>query len=199
MDRIEIVEKLREKADVTYEEAKAALEQSDWDMLDAMVLLEKNGKVKQETGSYSTKSKGNKNREYYDMPKDTTGIGDICRKLFKWLGKLIQKGNRNTINADRYGERIISVPVTAFALVVLVGFWGIIPIMVVGLFFGFSYSFSGPDLGRDDFNDVIGKATKVAESIKDEFKEHVESGENKNEESKENKTGESEENKNEDK
>ena len=40
MDHYEMVENLRTKANVTYEEAKAALEASDWDMLDALVLLE---------------------------------------------------------------------------------------------------------------------------------------------------------------
>ena len=44
MEMIEKVERLREKAEVTYEEAKAALEQSDGDLLDAMVLLERQGK-----------------------------------------------------------------------------------------------------------------------------------------------------------
>ena len=46
MDHFEMVEKLRTKANVTYEEAKAALEASDWDILDALVLLESEGKVK---------------------------------------------------------------------------------------------------------------------------------------------------------
>ena len=46
MEMIEKVERLREKAEVTYEEAKAALEQSDGDLLDAMVLLERQGKVR---------------------------------------------------------------------------------------------------------------------------------------------------------
>ena len=45
MDNLEKVEKLRERANVSYEEAKAALEQSDWDLLDAMVKLEKSGKT----------------------------------------------------------------------------------------------------------------------------------------------------------
>ena len=39
MDHFEMVEKLRAKANVSYEEAKAALEASDWDILDALVLL----------------------------------------------------------------------------------------------------------------------------------------------------------------
>ena len=37
MEQLEKVEKLRERADVSYEEAKEALEACDWDLLDAMV------------------------------------------------------------------------------------------------------------------------------------------------------------------
>ena len=44
MERMEMVEKLRLKAQVSYEEAKLALENSDWDLLDALVYLEKEGK-----------------------------------------------------------------------------------------------------------------------------------------------------------
>lgn len=172
MDRIDMVEKLKEKANVSYEEAKAALELTDWDILEAVIYLEKEGKVNQETGSYSTKGyRAMRGKDYYDIPHDTTGIGDMCRKFVKWVGKLIKKGMANNINADRYGERVISVPVTLFVIILICGFWAVIPIMIVGLFFGFAYSFSGPDLGRDDVNDVIGKATKVADNIKEEFRD----------------------------
>ena len=44
MDQLEKVDKLRERANVSYEEAKEALEASNWDLLDAMVYLEKHGK-----------------------------------------------------------------------------------------------------------------------------------------------------------
>ena len=40
MDRFEMTDKLSQKANVSYEEAKAALEASNWDLLDAMILLE---------------------------------------------------------------------------------------------------------------------------------------------------------------
>lgn len=40
MEQLEKVEKLRARANVTYEEAKEALEASNWDLLDAMVYLE---------------------------------------------------------------------------------------------------------------------------------------------------------------
>ena len=41
MEMMEKVERLREKANVTYEEAKAALEETGGDLLDAVVLLER--------------------------------------------------------------------------------------------------------------------------------------------------------------
>ena len=41
----EKVEKLRERANVSYEEAKNALERSNGDMLDAMILLERESNI----------------------------------------------------------------------------------------------------------------------------------------------------------
>ena len=37
MEHIDMVEKLRQKANVSYEEAKQALEKNEWDLLDALV------------------------------------------------------------------------------------------------------------------------------------------------------------------
>ena len=46
MDKFEKIEKIIEKTGVTYAEAKKALEESGEDMLDAIVLLESQGKIK---------------------------------------------------------------------------------------------------------------------------------------------------------
>ncbi len=55
MDNLEKVEKLREKTGVSYEEAKQALEACNYDVLDALIYLEKKGKVKApEVESYTT-------------------------------------------------------------------------------------------------------------------------------------------------
>ena len=45
MDEFEKIEKLRARANVTYEEAKAALAEANGDLLDAMIVLEKEGRV----------------------------------------------------------------------------------------------------------------------------------------------------------
>ena len=49
MDNLEKVEKLRERANVSYEEARTALEENNWDLLDAMVALEKAGRTRKNT------------------------------------------------------------------------------------------------------------------------------------------------------
>ena len=46
MDNFEKVERLVEKANVSFEDAKAALDEANGDLLDAMIILEKRGKVK---------------------------------------------------------------------------------------------------------------------------------------------------------
>jgi len=170
MEHIEMVEKLREKANISYEEAKNALEQANWDLLDAMVYLEKEGKVKEESTSYSTKRE-KKSKQSYDIPKDTVGVGDLFSRFFRFLGKLIQKGNQNHLNVYKEGNPVISIPVTVFAILLMCTFGTTLFVMILGLFFGFHYSISGPDLGREDVNKVIHKASEVADNIKDEFKE----------------------------
>ena len=63
MTNYEMVELLRQKANVSYEEAKAALEASDWDLLDAIVLLEREGKVPENDARFSTKAEEEKKEE----------------------------------------------------------------------------------------------------------------------------------------
>ncbi len=46
MDNMALVESLREKTDLTYEEAKAVLVETDWDLLDAIILAERQGRTR---------------------------------------------------------------------------------------------------------------------------------------------------------
>lgn len=171
MERIDMVEKLRDKANVGYEEARAALEAAQWDLLDAMVILEKQGKVQAETTTYSTEHK-NELLVTYEAPRAGTSLGDMIKRFFKWLGEVIRKGNRNHFNADNQGERVLSLPITLLVLLLIIP--PITPVviilLIVGLFFGFRYSFSGPELGREQVNRVMDQASAAADKVKDELK-----------------------------
>ena len=169
MDHFEMVEKLRTKANVSYEEAKAALEASDWDVLDALVLLESEGKVKEaESGKEYTTQEKTEKKFYVDVkPEVKEGFG----KLWSWLRNLIQKGNTNQFVITRKGEELIAFPITVLVLLVLipgVGLPTILIAMFVGLFLGARYSFRGPNVNKagDKVNDVLNRAAdKVTNAV----------------------------------
>lgn len=186
MDHFEMVEKLRTKANVTYEEAKAALEKSDWDILDALVLLESEGKVKdgQPAQEYTTQEK----KEYTWQTKNggevKVTVSSTLGKLWDWIKKLFQKGNANQFVINRKGEELIAMPITVLALLMLC-FWPFsLIVLFVGLFLGARYSFRGPDIAGK-VNDIMGKAQEKAASAveihmdKNENEIHADDGESK--------------------
>ena len=54
MDNYQKLEQIVNKAGCSYEDAKAVLESCDWDMIDAIIILEKEGKVKRETAAFTS-------------------------------------------------------------------------------------------------------------------------------------------------
>jgi len=177
MTNIEKVEKLREKADVNYADAKDALERSEWEILDAMILLEKEGKVPTQQKivevEYTTREEEPQAEPASAAAGSRPGIGELLGKFFRWLGKLIRIGNANEFIVDKGDEAVLGVPVTVFVVLTVFCFWAVIPILIIGLFFGYRYSFSGPNLGKDVINNVMQKASNVAEGIREEIKEEL--------------------------
>ena len=107
MDKLEKVEKLRERANVSYEEARSALEENDWDLLDAMVALEKSGKTsgpKQESFSTSydqqqeyvcVKSKVEEQRK--EQPKLGRSIGEAMHSFSGSDGRISSASGETVI------------------------------------------------------------------------------------------------------
>lgn len=173
MDELEKVERLRERANVTYEEAKKALEECNGDMLDAMVYLEKHGKVKQPgQSSYSTQYE-----EPINLSKaakesgGASGRRDIFNRFFSWCGRVIDKGNHTYFKVNRRGENIINVPVTLFVIAMLLFFWALVWVLLIGLFLECRYSFEGVSEVQIDLNKTMDKAADAADKIKNEFTE----------------------------
>ena len=178
MTNFEMVETLREKANVSYEEAKDALEQSNWDLLDAMLLLEKEGKVNPGSQSYSTKPEEEKATENEKKRRDN---GEGARGALRWLGqtfcKLLRMGNANAFVVSRRGQELFSLPVTVFVILMICGFWFMFAVLAVGLFCGARYSFRGPNLGKPSINEAMNRAAEAAETVKKEFHAHADATE----------------------
>lgn len=188
MVTLEQVEKLREHANISYEEAKKALEETNGDILEAIVNLEKQNRIKApEGGGYYNSKKHCIAHDNNDSQKSDKGefrrknhsdFREQMRKLFRFCAKVIDKGNKNSLEVIRDGVKTFSIPVTVLALFLIFAFWFTIPLMVVGLFFGYRYNFTGPDLGKEKVNNTMNTVADAAESLKKEFKGDNTNGKN---------------------
>ena len=170
MDKIAMVEDIRRRANLNYEQAKALLEKADWDLLDALVILEKEGKI--EAGSYSTKDAAEEPvYTSYAEQADKRSGKDGWQNFWAWCKRMVHKGNTNHFRVIQNGTDKLTVPVTLFVLLLLLAPYVVIPMLIIGLFFRMHYRFVGADLGKDSINQGFEKASQAAEAVKEEFRE----------------------------
>lgn len=170
MDRFELVLKLREKTNVSYEEAKEALEASDWDLLEAIIWLEKNQKTEEQAAAdFSTQ------KEEYEKPKEESTKEEI-KGFFNRLGSTIsssaEKGNNNFLHISRHGRTITDLPLTAVIVILLFiliflgwSFSFLLILFILSLFFGVSYSIHG-ESASEAANEALRKASETVDKIK---------------------------------
>ena len=144
MDHFEMVEKLRQAANVSYEEAKDALEKSNWDLLDAMVSLEKNGKIRKDAGyqeEFKTKTEEESNKE--DREARTARQKEAVNGFFQGIGRFIQAGNEIFLDIRYKGEPLVSLPLTVIVLLAIL-ISPILPMILIiafiSLFFNVRYT-----------------------------------------------------------
>lgn len=181
MDKIKLVDKLRTKANISYEEAKTALENNSWDILDAMMYLEEMGRVKKPSISvfytnedkesytaYGEVNKTDENRDYRSNESKNNYNG-----IFEAIIKVIDTCNNIFIEIMRKGTILLRVPLTVLILLFFFAFWIIIPLMIVALFFEIEFllATNRVDMGKlNEVNKIFSKMSKAAQDIKEKFK-----------------------------
>lgn len=173
MITLEQVERLREKANVSFEEAKAALEATGGDLLDALIYLERIGCVAPPAGGgyYSSESAAPEEEPRQSQTKDEKKqsgerFDDTMKRFGRFCRNLVSKGNDNYLEAEKDGKVVFYLPVTVVAVLLVFLFWVVIPLFVISLFFGLRYHFRGNELGRDSVNRVMNTVSDTAEDIK---------------------------------
>ena len=93
MTRLEMVETLREKAGVSYDDAREALEKNNWDMLDAAIALKRDT----DFGTGESKSGAVQGTQTREEPSDgsirdfASGIGDKFSVGLRFLLSILAK------------------------------------------------------------------------------------------------------------
>lgn len=175
MATLDQVEKLREHANVSYDEAKEALDATGGDILEALIDLEKKGKAKppQGGGFYSNEKVSEPKSCCPETVRAARGesFTDVLKRFGRFLLKVLQKGNTNLFQVEKNGEVKVSLPVTILVLLLLFAFWITLPLMIVGLFFGLRYRFVGPDLGKESVNSAMDSVAKATDDLKHSIKD----------------------------
>lgn len=158
MERLEMVEKLKAKAGISYEEARNVLEESNWDLLNAMIILENRGNFQQ------TEQKEEKPMESTKKTFDKEAAESWFVKVGNWLKDLVDKGNRNHILVKKNGRQVMEIPLTVAVLLLILLHGFTMFVLFISLILGYRYAF------RSDKENAMEKqqikdASQAAEDI----------------------------------
>ena len=189
MDNFEKIEQLVNKAGCSYEDAKAALEGCGWDMIDAIISLERDGKIKKESAAYSAQpaqeaeilsevtvdSTGSRTGNH-----GNTGKSEKEKKEKKGIWKRfksIMTDNRLVIIKSN-GQQLADLPIWIPVIALICFFWATLILAVIAMVFGCRFHFEGADLGKININDTMDKATDYAEKVRNDLTGRVNDGQN---------------------
>ena len=167
MTNYEMTEQISEKMGVSLEEAKEALETCSWDMLDAALLLEKQKRSAAEADLNTSDRSG-----AAGDGEARSGKGDFLHRAGVFCTRLLAAGNRNRFEMRRKNsdEVLLDMPVTVLVILLLLAFWVCVPVLIIGLFAGMRYSFSGRELGRVGIKRAMNKAGDAADRVMEEIR-----------------------------
>lgn len=183
---LEQVERLRERADLSYEEARAVLEEAEGSLLDALILLERQGRLRPgagESAHYSTRPSGEGEAagaqsqqdggqqeppQFFGLALVTDGEG--AGRFFR---NLLRRSLENSLEVYRREELMVAIPLLIAALLLLLAFWVCLPLLVIGLAAGCRYRLAGPDFDRSPAGERVNQAASTVEHTVERMKDQA--------------------------
>lgn len=177
---MEQVERLREKSGATYEACRDALERTGGNLLDAIILLEREGHSRTAGATFTTRP-GEKAAEAARLvlsPESAqSGRGrkrsdwrDGAAEVWEAAKNLLRHATVNQFEVWRRGEMMTSMPVLILVLLFILVFWITVLLLIIGLFLGCRYRFVGPDLGKASVNSVMDSVSDTVDGMVEEVR-----------------------------
>lgn len=160
---LEQIAKLKEFAGVSYTDARAALEATGGNLLDALLWLEQEGKIPsgEAAAAYST-------RESDAEPEaaQPSSQADPVEEPVNWMGKVKRILVDNRLEAyHRKSGREFQIPIGVCLILLILAFWMVPVLLIAGFVMGWRYRLAGPDLDREDVNQAMEKFNDTAEDV----------------------------------
>ncbi len=177
---LEAIEKLSAKTGASPELCREALERAEGDLLDAALLLERQGKSSARGGAYSTQptesaaealkrvlAKPQKKRK---SARGEAEWHDWAREVAEMAKNLLRHATVNQLEVWHGGRLMTSVPVLILVLLVVLAFWVTVPLLLAGLVLRCRYRFVGPRLGKGSINDMMDNVSATVGDMVDQVK-----------------------------
>ena len=181
---VEQVEKVRRYAQVTFEEARTALEQAGGSPLDAVILLEKQGRVPPPRGGAGA---GSTKLGTPPPEEENTGSGQAVparrprpkrrRYTSREVGDAVKSFLRNctkiSVDIWRGEDLLVGIPLIVCVLLFIVAPYVMVPLAVLGLILRCRYHFSGWDWNTAAINQAMDQVTETVADWTEQFKREM--------------------------
>ena len=163
MESHRLIEKLKNETNISYEEAKVALEKSEWDILDAFLYLEEMEKIPKSSVNiyYTNEELDNKKSREIFINKNQENTYKNGKKENKFEGifvrvcKIIDTCNNIFFEIKKENRTFLRIPITVVILLLLFTFWLVIPLFILGLFLNMEFLISGNGPEINKINHVL--------------------------------------------
>jgi hypothetical protein len=158
-------------------------------MIDAIISLERDGKIKKESAAYSAQP-AQEAEILSEVTVDSTGsrtgnhgnAGKSEKEKKEKKGiwkrfKSIMTDNRLVIIKSN-GQQLADLPIWIPVIALICFFWATLILAVIAMVFGCRFHFEGADLGKININDTMDKATDYAEKVKNDLTKKRNDGQN---------------------
>ncbi|WP_017413844.1 DUF4342 domain-containing protein [Clostridium tunisiense] len=146
--RLENIDEVRRRANVSYEDAKAALEMCNDDIVEALVYLEREKKFKTSA-------------QYEERPS-----------LWDKFKALVKKGNNTSFIIRKRENTIFSMPVTAAVIITIIAPYLTVIGVLSAFFTGHRVKFQGKNGDCTGVNSVFDKVANTVDNVKKDFSEN---------------------------
>lgn len=109
---LEKIDMLMERANISYKEAKEALEKYDGDMVEALIYLEDAHKTGPKTSNVNTGQKHyrHQRQQYHQRPQND---------FFDDMKKFFDKMHKTSFVIGKKGKKVLDIPLTVAAIIIL--------------------------------------------------------------------------------
>ena len=142
---LELIEKLKEKVNISYADAKEALEKCNGDLVDALIYVEKENKIKA-------------------APEEKKTCG-----FWKTIKKWVKRGNDTRLVISKEDDTVINISMTIFIILAIIATPFVFVALLLALFTGHKFRMKTADFDEakinKTFDDISDAASKVTDKV----------------------------------